>query len=140
MRLGIDASNIRDGGGVTHLVGLLREANPPVYGFSDVVVWSGRSTLSRIEDRPWLNKIHEPLLDGSFLKRLFWQLTILDRKICEEKCDALYVPGSTYAGSFRPYCAFSQNLLPFEWEEIRRYGLCSHSRDYKAVRLQEHRA
>jgi hypothetical protein len=38
MILGIDASNIREGGGVTHLVELLRSVDPLVHGFSQVVV------------------------------------------------------------------------------------------------------
>ena len=36
MHLGIDASNIRDGGGMTHLVQLLRAAEPSTCGFERV--------------------------------------------------------------------------------------------------------
>jgi hypothetical protein len=46
MILGINASNIRSGGGVTHLVELLRAAEPEMYGFNKVIVWSGKKTLS----------------------------------------------------------------------------------------------
>ena len=45
MRLGIDASNIRAGGGVTHLVELLRAVDRLAYGFSQVIVWGGQGTL-----------------------------------------------------------------------------------------------
>jgi hypothetical protein len=51
MILGIDASNIRGGGGVTHLVELLKAANPIQYGFEKVYVWSGKYTLDKIENR-----------------------------------------------------------------------------------------
>lgn len=37
-------------------------------------------------------------------------------------CDVLFVPGGTYAGNFRPMVTFSQNLLPFEWRELMRWG------------------
>ena len=63
MILGIDASNIRAGGGLTHLVELLGAADPLAHDFSRVVVWSGRSTLSRIEDRDGLGKVSGPVLD-----------------------------------------------------------------------------
>ena len=53
MILGIDASNIRGGGGITHLVELLKAAHPAQHGFGKVVVWSGQETLSKIEERPW---------------------------------------------------------------------------------------
>jgi hypothetical protein len=37
MILGIDVSKIRGGGGVTHLVGLLRAAQPTDRGFAKVI-------------------------------------------------------------------------------------------------------
>jgi hypothetical protein len=52
MILGIDASNVRGGGGVTHLVELLAAADPVAAGFKCVVVWSGQATLGRIADKP----------------------------------------------------------------------------------------
>ena len=50
MRLDIDASNIRAGGGVTHLVELLTSANPPAYGFEQVTIWKSdtRSVVCQI--------------------------------------------------------------------------------------------
>ncbi|MFH1581270.1 MAG: glycosyltransferase family 1 protein [Pseudomonadota bacterium] len=123
MILGIDASNIRAGGGVTHLVELLRAAKPQEYGFDEVIVWGGSATLNCLEDRPWLRKVHEPVLDQSLPMRLYWQFFMLDRLVQKEKCDALFVPGGTYSGAFRPFVTFSQNLLPFEWTEARRYGV-----------------
>jgi hypothetical protein len=40
MRLGIDASNIRSGGGLTHLVHLLGAANPLEHDIEHVTVFS----------------------------------------------------------------------------------------------------
>lgn len=122
MIVGIDASNIRAGGGVTHLVELLRAANPPAQGFSRVIVWSGRRTLEVVEDRPWLVKSHQPLLDRALPYRIFWQRFRLSAAARQAGCDVLFVLGGSYAGDFRPLATFSQNLLPFEWRELRRYG------------------
>ena len=122
MRLGVDASNIRDGGGVTHLVELLCASNPLIYGFSQVVVWGGKGTLNLIKDRPWLVKSHQPVLNKSLLHRTLWQRFRLSRLARTSGCDVLLVPGSSYAGTFRPIVTMSQNLLPFEWQELRRYG------------------
>jgi glycosyltransferase involved in cell wall biosynthesis len=123
MRLGIDASNIRAGGGVTNLVELLKVAKPQDYGFGEVIVWGGSATLNCLEDRPWLKKVYDPVLDQSLPMRFYWQLFTLDRLVQKEGCDALFVPGGTYPGAFRPFVTFSQNLLPFEWAEARRYGV-----------------
>lgn len=122
MRLGIDASNLRAGGGVTHLVELLRVARPLVHRFSQIVVWSGQATLNQIEDRPWLVKSYQPLLDKGLPYRIFWQRFRLSKLARVAGCDVLFVPGGSYAGDFRPMVTMSRNLLPFEWCELRRFG------------------
>lgn len=124
MRLGIDASNIRVGGGVTHLAELLRTVDPPTYGFSQVIVWSGQATLNRIEDSPWLTKSYQSIIDKGLPYRTFWQRFVLSRLARMAQCDVLFVPGGSYAGDFHPVVAMSRNMLPFEWRELQRYG-CS---------------
>lgn len=123
MRIGVDASNIRASGGVTHLLELFRVAEPYRHGFDRVVVWGSKATLSYLEERQWLYKVHEPMLDQALPMRLYWQKFILERLAEREKCDVLFVPGGLYLGSFRPFVAMSQNMLPFQREEIRRYGV-----------------
>lgn len=122
MVLGIDASNLRAGGGLAHLVGLLAAARPADFGFSSVVVWSGRATLDAIADRPWLHKRHVAALDANLAVRVWWQWRRLSREADRERCRVLLVPGGSYAGKFRPVVAISQNLLPFDITELRRYG------------------
>jgi glycosyltransferase involved in cell wall biosynthesis len=122
MIIGIDASNIRRGGGVTHLVEVLRAANPPALGISQVIVWSGQATLDEVPDRPWLVKSHELWLDKSLPFRVFWQRFRLSRLARQAGCEVLFVPGGSYAGDFYPVVTASQNLLPFEWSELRRFG------------------
>ena len=122
MILGVDASNIRVGGGVTHLTELLRVANPLAHGFARVIVWSGRSTLSQIEDRPWLVKSYLAELDLGIAQRALWQRFRLSELARASGCDVLFAPGGSYAGDFHPVVTMSRNLLPFEWRELRRFG------------------
>ena len=123
LRLGIDASNIRSGGGLTHLVELLREAKPAKYGIEKVIVWASKATLDRIENRPWLAKCSTAVLEGHFLRRGIWQRNQLGGLVRSAGCDLLFVPGGSFATNFRPIVTMSQNMLPFEWREMRRYGL-----------------
>jgi glycosyltransferase involved in cell wall biosynthesis len=120
--LGIDASNIRGGGGVTHLIELLHGADTFNHGFGQVFVWGGRRTLSKLEDRPGLCKVHEPLLDQALPLRCYWQRFILHRRARSTGCDILFVPGGSYGGVFRPFVTMSQNMLPFEPSEAHRFG------------------
>jgi glycosyltransferase involved in cell wall biosynthesis len=123
MIIGIDASNIRQGGGVTHLVELLREANPLALGFRKVVLWSGRHTLNQIEDREWLSKVHNPILERSLLDRLFWQKFKLKKEAQQLGCQLLFVPGGSSTSNFYPLVTMSQNMLPFEETELKRFGI-----------------
>ena len=121
MRLGIDASNLREGGGVTHLAEMLRAADPAEYGFEQIHVWGGRATLDRIEDRPWLMKAYRPALDKGLVRRIFWQRFELATLARTAGCNALLAPGGATAGRFHPAVAMSRNMLPFEWRELMRY-------------------
>jgi glycosyltransferase involved in cell wall biosynthesis len=122
LTVGIDATNMRAGGGRTHLIELLREATPEQYGFSRVVVWGSQQTLDLLDDRPWLEKVAFPQHEGNWLSRSAWQYFRLARVARDARCDLLFVPGGTYVGSFHPVVTMSQNLLPFEWQELQRYG------------------
>jgi glycosyltransferase involved in cell wall biosynthesis len=121
--VGIDATNLRQGGGRTHLIELLRAATPQQYGIIKVIVWGGSATLALIDDKPWLEKVSPSLLNGGILPRVFWQRFILTRTARLASCNLLFVPGGSYFGDFRPVVAMSQNLLPFEWRELKRYGM-----------------
>jgi glycosyltransferase involved in cell wall biosynthesis len=120
--LGIDASNLRHGGGVTHLVELLRVANPRAHGFSQVTIWGALPTLDRVDSRPWLVKSRQPLLEKSLPYRLFWQRFRLSKLARQAGCGLLFAPGGSHADHFHPVVTMSRNMLPFEWHELRRYG------------------
>lgn len=122
LTIGIDATNLRRGGGVTNLLELLRVAQPELHGFDRIVVWGGHSLLKVLEDRPWLDKRNPPALDKSLIIRTFWQRYRLSRAARAAGCDLLLVPGGSYAGNFHPVVTMSQNLLPFEMHELQRYG------------------
>lgn len=122
MRLGIDASNLSGGGGLTHLSELLKASEPHQQGITQVVVWGGRRTLSQIPARQWLDRVHEPMLDLPLPMRLYWRTVRLPR-LAGRTCDLLFVPGGGYAGTVRPFVVMSRNLLPFEKAEMHRFGL-----------------
>ena len=130
MRVGIDASNIRAGGTATHLIELLRAADPADSGFHEVLVWAGSAVLNKIEDRQWLRKSPQQLLeqaanpfkDRRHLLRAYWQRFRL-RKLAElAKCDVLFVPGGLDSSGFHPIVTMSRNMLPFDFGEAGRYG------------------
>ncbi len=123
IRIGIDASNIRRGGGLTHLIEVLAALDPAAHGIAEVIVWGGTVTLEALPARPWLRPAYDPVLDGSALQRTRWQRTRLSEVAREQACDVLFIPGGSFGGSFRPYVTMAQNLLPFDVKERARFGL-----------------
>lgn len=122
IRIAIDASNIRIGGGVTHLIEILREADPAAHGFEKILVWACAATLAKLEDRPWLEKRTDPALEANLLKRIAWQRRSLPALLDAAKADLLFVPGGSIVAAFRPVVTMSRNMLPFEWRELKRFG------------------
>ncbi len=122
MIVGIDATNIRSGGGITHLIELLNALKPKSLGVDRVVIWGCKNLLNAIEDKVWLDKYSPLLLNKGLLKRTFWQCFNLSKALRDVRCDVLLVPGGSYAGNFQPVVTVSQNILPFEMHELRRYG------------------
>jgi glycosyltransferase involved in cell wall biosynthesis len=122
--VGIDAANIRGGGGVTHLVEILRALQPDKLGIDRVIVWGGNCTLIAIEDRNWIDKRNLVALNKNLVRRALWQIFELSKAAEDERCDVLFVPGGSFVGRFKPVVTMSQNLLPFENRELMRFG-CS---------------
>jgi glycosyltransferase involved in cell wall biosynthesis len=121
LRIGIDASNLDAGGSNTHLVEVLRAARPELHGVTRVVVWTTATTAARIDPRPWLDVVAVPMLDRNRAYRLAWQRELT--RLARASCDVLFLPGQLYLGSFRPTVAMSRNLLPFEPNERKRWGV-----------------
>ncbi len=120
--IGVDASNIFQGGGITHLAEVLRASNPLQYGISKIVVWGNSTILEALEERPWLEKICPAELSKGVMTRWFWHWSKLPRAAEAAGIDLLFVPGGIVLNGFIPVVTMSQNLLPFEWRELRRYG------------------
>ncbi len=121
MILAIDATNIRSGGGLTHLKEVLKYGKPQDYGFDKVVVWSNRSTLNALPDKDWLIKRTHSYLNKSFLWSFFFQMFLLSDIARKEKYNLIFVPGGTFLGTFKNIVSMSQNMLPFEKEERNRF-------------------
>lgn len=123
MHLGIDATNIRLGGGVTHLSQLLQAGNPIAAGISQVTVWASQSTAAALPERPWLVKVSLPWMDASLPRRLLGQQFKLPRELKAAGCDVLFSPGGTLPFWLHlPAVTMSQNMLPFEPFEAARFG------------------
>lgn len=123
IKICIDASNIREGGGVTHLSELLNAASPERHGFQSVLIFAPQSTLDKILSKPWIIKKNSPDISKGILYRIYWQRFMLAGLAKEAGCNILFVPGGSDVSGFHPVVSMSQNLLPFDWGQLKRYGV-----------------
>lgn len=126
LHLGIDAINIRQGGGLTHLSQLLQAADPLAAGFDRVTVWSGQATADKLPTYSWLVKRSAPWMDALLPRRMLGQQFQMPEELAANGCDVLFSPGGTLPqGGRLPMVTMSQNMLPFEPLEAARFGRVS---------------
>ena len=123
MIVGIDATNIRVGGGVAHLKGILQCVPFDAFQISKIVVWGDPATLRQLPDHTCISKVASASVKTPVLEKLHWQFLGLAREASVAGCDVLLIPGGIYLGSFRPFVAMVQNMQVFEWRELRREGI-----------------
>lgn len=123
MHLAIDATNIRNGGGVTHLAQLLNSATPVKAGIENISVWASDQTLNKLPDRPWLTKKSTRWSNYPIISSLGQQI-LLSKEITRCNCDLLFSPGGTIIFGLKiPTITMSQNMLPFELDRAMLFGL-----------------
>lgn len=118
--LGIDATNIRSGGGLTHLIELLSNIDSSSLPFSYIHVWCTSSTSRFLPTRSWLI-VHTLKYNNTFY-RVFWHIFILGYIARSFNCSVLFFPGSFNLSYFPVSAVLSQNMLPFDFQQIKLYS------------------
>ncbi len=121
MKICIDASNLRRGGGRTHLIEFLNHVDFKSNKNIIFEVWGSVETLSALRSHPQILHKNHRYLEKNLFFRSFWQRFILSKLAFEGGSDIVFAPGGSYSGSFKPAVTMSRNMLPFEWNEVRRY-------------------
>ncbi|MFZ1704671.1 MAG: glycosyltransferase family 1 protein [Saprospiraceae bacterium] len=117
----IDASNLFDGGGITHLWEFTTAflALPDIEDISLIIV-GNTLALSHVPDAPSIQKVHHPYLDKNIFYRTYFRRFLLVRSVPD--FDILFDPGGGYFDTRVPYVTMSRNMLVFEKKEADRYG------------------
>jgi glycosyltransferase involved in cell wall biosynthesis len=118
--LAIDASNLLDGGGKTHLKEILKIFNNREDINCKVLIGSNNSLNTR--EYKNIEFINIRQFDENILKRHYWHLFHSNRYLKSINTDILFIPGGIYIGHFKPFVTMSRNMLIFERNERARYG------------------
>jgi len=137
MILGIDAHNLRAGGGITHLINLLGQKDF-YQNFEKIFFFGGRYILDQFtalqpKEMHNIELIHHPLLDKSLCSRLLWQQFIFPKILNIHKIDILFEPGAILPlkmGKNIKTVTMCHNMLPFNIKETMHLGI-----DFRLIRF-----
>ena len=118
MKLVIDATNIKTGGGFTHLREILSFDFAVEFGFEQVIVFAPDQTLEKLPSKYWLKKENHNWINRNYFYLFLWKLFIF-KKFVKNNNYLVFIPGTGY--SFTPYVTMCRNLLPLEYKEINRF-------------------
>jgi len=121
INLAIDASSIRSEGGLLHLIGILSSQELPNKYVSKIYVWGFPDALERLPKSKYIFYFRVSKIFKNIFLRLFWQLFLFPNNNYLLKCNALYVPSGICLFSPLPKILFFQNLIPFQWMNLRKY-------------------
>ena len=124
MRIGIDATNIGGGGGITHLKEILFYLNDIISDDKPLtlIVFGSENVLKELPESNHVEKITFSWLNKKIYHRIIFQVFYFDKEI-KKRCDILFSITGDYTGSFRPIISMSQNMLLYErkiWKEIKQ--------------------
>ena len=118
MVIGINAFNIKSGGGIKQLDYLI-EALLQNKNFTRIFLVSNEKILNRYKNE---------LIIEYYFKNIFYiipNFIKIDNFFKKNKCVLILLPGGINIGSFGPFISISQNMLPFENEEINKFSFIS---------------
>jgi len=116
--VGIDASNIRSGGGLLHLQKILSELGDVAdYDIREVRLWVSPSVVDGLPSRSWLKTFPVKWFDSLPL-RVFYRLFHLRRLLGQ--CDVVFFPGGLLLPLKVRRISMCQNLQPFIPEDRKR--------------------
>jgi len=140
LKVAIDASRVKSGGGIAHLLGILNVDDMSVYGIGEVHVWAYCKLLDLLPDKPWLVKHCPNVTQQSLLKQIYWQAFKLSKEIIQARCEILFAVDASTFSRFKPMVVLSQNMIPFEEGFTSIYGYDKSGIHQRLILLVQKRA
>jgi len=126
MIVGINAVNIKSGGGISHIENILINLSREFLNkqkINKIILWCNPSLyyyLSKL--KLYKKNINVIKIKDNFLCNILWKIFFLYINLKKHNCDVLYSLDGVVLRKFRKVIILYQNLLPFSNYEIIRYG------------------
>jgi hypothetical protein len=127
MIVGINAVNIKSGGGISHVENILTNLSREFLNkqkINKIILWCNPSLYYYFSKLKLYKKnINLIKIPDNFLYNVLWKIFFLYINLKKYNCDVLYSLDGVVLRKFRKVIILYQNLLPFSNYEIIRYGL-----------------
>lgn len=133
--LGIDAMNIRDGGGLTHLREIISNIHDTSLLFDQVIVWGNQTSLDALPNRSWLIKTQPLKENAGIIRTTLWQVFQLSSAAEKMGCSILFIAGGSSFTSFKRYITICHNMLPFTENALQQYGFSGRRMKFELLRV-----
>ena len=125
MIIGIDASNINSPGAFRHLQNVLDKVNLRNKQIKKIYIIGNKKCLDQINNCNIINKICLNYTDFNILKKFLWNIYYINAFFEKKKCDIILCLGQIFFRRKIPYVVLVQNILPFSFNEYKKYNLIS---------------
>ena len=116
--LAVDASRVRSGGAIRHIIGLTSNIN--YSQFDRVFIWAPIGVLSKIPDHPKVIKKTNFFINSNLLFQIFWQALIFPLLLRYLRINLLFAVDSSTFTFFRPLVVLNQDILAYENHSYER--------------------
>jgi len=123
LKIGINASRAKSGGGISHLKGILQEVDWELNKNLQIFVWSHKELLDQIPNHPNIIKFYDPFFDRSIVYQLYWERFLLPKKLKNIGCKILLNVDAGTVCRFDKMVTMSRDMLSYEPGEIDRFPL-----------------
>jgi len=126
MIIGINAVNIKSGGGMSHIENVLVNLNREILEkekVDKIIVWCSPSLYCNLSAIKLLKNIVIVKINDNFFYNILWKFFFLYANLKKYRCDVLFSLDGIILRKFKKNIIIFQNLLPFSNYEILRYGL-----------------
>ena len=127
----IDGSRNRSGGAIVYLKNFIKNLNLNSTKIEKVILFSNKSLLKQIPNRPFLTKYSHPFLEKNIFFQIIWQMIYLPFFLKKNDNNILFSTDSTSFCKHKLSIVFNQDILsfdelalkqlPFGLEKIRLY-------------------
>lgn len=122
MRIGINASRAKSGGGIRHMKGIINNISKEFLDNNDVHIWSYPELLNCLKSSKNIIKHKFNFSKSNLSTQLLWEVIILPFLLKKNKIDVLINVDAGSICFFKPFISISRDMLPFEPAITMNFG------------------